>query len=317
MAVGVGEEEFPRPNPDALRRLFEGIRSACPDLETLHIDNANPGVIARHPEQCEEIAKTIVNYHTPGDVAAFGVESVDPTVIRLNNLKAEPEQALSAIKLINKVGAMRGSNGLPELLPGINFLYGLKGETRETYKLNLEFMKEVLKLGLLVRRINIRQVIPFPNTRMYEIGDRIIRRNKTIFATYKDRMREEVDMPMLRRIVPIGTVLRRVRTEAYEGRMTHARQVGTYPLLVSIPEKVKLGEWIDTAIVGHGYRSVTGIPYPLDLNKAPPKLLESLPRISRGEAFKIIRARPISDLDVLRKLLQEETFNVVKDMLKV
>jgi radical SAM superfamily enzyme with C-terminal helix-hairpin-helix motif len=317
MAIGVGEEEFPKPNPDALRKVFEGIRSECPRIETLHIDNANPGVIARYPVQCEEIAKTIVKYHTPGDVAAFGVESVDPNVIKMNNLKADPEQTLSAIKLVNRVGAMRGSNGLPELLPGINFLYGLRGETRESYSLNLEFMKNVLKLGLLVRRINIRQVIPFPNTRMYEIGNKIIRKNKAVFSTHKDRMRDEVDMPMLRRLVPIGTILRRVRTETHEGKMTHARQVGTYPLLVTIPDKVRLDEWVDTTTVGHGYRSVTGVPYPLDLNSASARLLHALPRVSQKEVFNIIRKRPLSSLAELENLLPEETFNQVRSMVRI
>jgi radical SAM superfamily enzyme with C-terminal helix-hairpin-helix motif len=317
MATGVGENEFPNPNPDAIRRLFEGIRSECPGIETLHIDNANPGVIARYPKECEEIAKIIIRYHTPGDVAAFGVESVDPVVIEKNNLKAQPEQTLQAIELINKVGAVRGSNGLPELLPGINFVYGLIGETQETYKLNLEFMKELLKSRLLVRRINIRQVIPFPNTKMSKVGNRIIKKNKRIFAAYKEKMRNEVDLPMLRKLVPVGTVLRRVRTEGHEGNLTYARQVGTYPLLVTIPEKVQLGEWIDTTTVGHGYRSVTGVPYPLDLNTASPRLLQALPRISQKEVFNIMRERPINSLDELRKLLQEETFNQVRSMVKI
>jgi radical SAM superfamily enzyme with C-terminal helix-hairpin-helix motif len=317
MAIGVGEEEFPKPNPDALRKLFEGIRSECPSIETLHIDNANPGVIARYPKQCEEIAKTIVKYHTPGDVAAFGVESVDPTVIKMNNLKAEPEQILCAIELLNKVGATRGYNGLPELLPGINFLYGLKGETHESYRLNLQFMKGVLDRGLLVRRINIRQVIAFPKTRMYAIGNRIIRRNKSIFAKYKERMRDEIDLPMLRRLVPIGTILRRVRTETNEGKMTHARQVGTYPLLVTIPEKIRINEWIDITTVAHGYRSVTGVPYPLDLNSASPRLLRALPGVTQKEVFNIMRKRPINSLSELGNLLQEKTFCQVKDLVKI
>jgi radical SAM superfamily enzyme with C-terminal helix-hairpin-helix motif len=178
-------------------------------------------------------------------------------------------------------------------------------------------MKDVLKLGLLVRRINIRQVIPFPNTRMNEIGNRIIRRNKSIFATYKGKMRDEVDLPMLRRLVPIGTILRRVRTETHEGNMTHARQVGTYPLLVTIPEKVQLNEWLDTTIVSHGYRSVTGVPYPLNLNNASPRLLQALPRVSQKEVFNIMRKRPITSLDELKKLLQEEAFNQVRNMVRI
>ena len=60
MAKGAGEVEFPQPNPEALEQLFHGIRTAAPDLKTLHIDNANPGVIARYPEECRRIAKSII-----------------------------------------------------------------------------------------------------------------------------------------------------------------------------------------------------------------------------------------------------------------
>jgi radical SAM superfamily enzyme with C-terminal helix-hairpin-helix motif len=317
MAIGVGENEFPKPNPDALKKLFEGIRTECPDIETLHIDNANPGVIARYPKECEEIAKTIIHYHTPGDVAAFGVESVDPLVIKMNNLKAQPEQALSAIELINKVGSARGSNGLPELLPGINFLYGLMGETPETHRLNLEFMKDVLNRGLLVRRINIRQVIPFTNTKMSSIGNRIVRKNKSVFMVYKEKMRREVDLPMLRRLVPIGTVVRHVRTEIREGNMTHARQVGTYPLLVTVPDALHLNMWLDVSIVGHGYRSVTGVPFPLNLNTASSRLLKALPRVSQKEVFDVMRKRPITSIDELKKLLHGGTFDQVRNMVEI
>lgn len=317
LATGVGEYEFPKPNPDALKKLFGGIRSECPNIETLHIDNANPGVIARFPKECEEIARTIVQYHTPGDVAAFGVESVDPDVIKKNNLKALPEQTMQAIELLNKVGAARGSNGLPELLPGINFVYGLMGETQETYNLNLQFMKEVLNRGLLVRRINIRQVIPFPDTEMGKVGNKIIKKNKRIFAAYKEKMRIEVDLPMLRRVVPTGTVLRRVRSEAHEGNMTHARQVGTYPLLVTIPDNVQLNSWFSVTVVAHGYRSVTGIPYPLNLNSATPRLIRALPKISEKEVLNIMRKRPIKNPDELKKILHENEFEEVKPMVEL
>jgi radical SAM superfamily enzyme with C-terminal helix-hairpin-helix motif len=317
MATGVGEDEFPRPNPSALRNLFGGIRAECPDIETLHIDNANPGVIARYPVECEEIAKIIIQYHTPGDVAAFGVESVDPIVIKMNNLKAQPEQSLLAIEIINRVGARRGNNGLPELLPGINFLYGLAGETRETYKLNLDFMKKVLNRDLLVRRINIRQVIPFPDTRMGRIGNKVIRKNKGIFTVYKEKMRNEVDLPMLRRLVPTGTILRHVRTEMYEGKSTLARQIGTYPLLIEIPDIIPLKTWFDFTVVDHSYRSVTGLPFPLNLNTATLKLIRSLPRISRREVADLSRRLPITSFDQLSTILSRETYEAVKDMIRL
>ena len=65
-----------------------------------------------------------MKYHTPGDVAAFGVETLDPEVRKRNNLKVSEEEALLAIQILNKVGASRSDWGLPHLLPGIN-LYSM------------------------------------------------------------------------------------------------------------------------------------------------------------------------------------------------
>jgi radical SAM superfamily enzyme with C-terminal helix-hairpin-helix motif len=178
-------------------------------------------------------------------------------------------------------------------------------------------MKEVLSRGLLVRRINVRQVIPFPDTAMGKVGNKLIKKNKRIFATYKEKMRNEVDLQMLRSVVPIGTVLRRVRTETHEGNLTHARQVGTYPLLVTIPDNVQLNLWFDATVVAHGYRSVTGIPYPLKLNSATPRLLRALPKISEKEVLSVMRRRPIRDLNELKRILHKNEFEEVKPMVEL
>ncbi|PCN50052.1 radical SAM protein [Candidatus Geothermarchaeota archaeon ex4572_27] len=305
-AIGVGEVEFPRPNLEALERLFRGVRAAAPLLKTLHIDNVNPGTIANHPRESEEALKIIVKYHTPGDVAAMGIESADPRVVRVNNLKVEPEEAMRAIEVVNRVGSERGYSGLPHILPGVNFVYGLMGETRETYEMNLEFMREVLRRGLLVRRVNLRQVMPFPGTRMWEVGDSIIRRHKALFKSHKLRMRVEVDLPMLRRLLPHWTILRDAYVEAYGKGLTYARQPGSYPMLLCCRSKLKLGEYRDFFVVDHGHRSVTVAPYPLDLNSADRRLLESLPGVGRRRAARLMAARPIRGAEGLERALGRE-----------
>ncbi|HZD42909.1 MAG TPA: radical SAM protein, partial [Methanomicrobiales archaeon] len=50
LVYGADGEEFPEPRPELLDRLFSAIREAAPDLSTLHIDNVNPGTIARHED---------------------------------------------------------------------------------------------------------------------------------------------------------------------------------------------------------------------------------------------------------------------------
>ncbi|MEM0319835.1 MAG: radical SAM protein [Candidatus Nezhaarchaeales archaeon] len=308
----VGEREFPKPNVEAIKKLFKGIRAVAPNLETLHIDNVNPGTVYHHREESLEICKIIIEHHTPGDVAAFGIESADPVVVKLNNLKVYPEEALEAIRIINSVGAQRGYNGLPHLLPGVNFVYGLKGETEETYKANLDFMREVLKEGLLVRRINIRQVMAFPGTPMWEIGDTIIRKNKRLFKIYKKRMREEIDLPMLKRVVPEWTKLKDCYVEKQGKGGTYARQAGTYPILVFLPYPRSTREKIDVIVRRHGFRSVVGVETPVKLNTAHRKLLESIPGLSKNALLHILRKRPFHSLDEVKEHIPRDLIEKLK-----
>ncbi len=278
------------PQPDVIETLYMGIRNAAPDLKVLHMDNANPATLAGYPEESRRIAKTIVKYHTSGDVAALGMESADPQVIKSNDLKASPDEVFFGIKLLNEVGAMRGANGLPELLPGINFVHGLRGETKNTFELNFEFMKQVLDSRLMVRRVNIRQVMTFAGTPMYG-HEELVKKHKGLFLHYKEKIRNEIDLPMLRSIVPVGTILKDVRSELFD-KITFGRQLATYPLLVGIPAQVELNRFFDVIVTDHGHRSITGVPLPVNINRAQLKIIEQLPAVGKKQAGKIVMGRP-------------------------
>jgi radical SAM superfamily enzyme with C-terminal helix-hairpin-helix motif len=49
---------------------------------------------------------------------------------------------------------------------------------------------------------------------------------------------------------------------------------------------------IDVAVVDHGYRSATGVPYPLDPNTASMDELRAIPGIGTGRAGDIVVNRP-------------------------
>ena len=316
MAKDSGKTEFPKPNPDAIDKLFKGIRKVAPDIKTLHIDNANPGTLAHYPIESKSIAKTIIRYHTPGDVAAFGIESVDQVVIKQNNLKATSEEALKAIKLLNEVGSKVGYNGMPELLPGLNFVFGLKGETKKTYEMNYEFLKKIFENKLLLRRINLRQVIPIPNTLMYEVGTKIMNKNKKFFKIFKRKIQTEIDRPMLKYIVPKDTLLKDVYTEKYEGKLTFGRQMGSYPLLIGIPGIYPLNNFYDVKVIDYGFRSITAIPYPLDINTASRQTIEAIPGIGNKRANRIILKRPFKDeQQLINSLDEKEVYKEIKKYL--
>lgn len=256
------------------------------DLGVLHVDNANPAIIAQHPKEAGESISLLVRHCTPGNVLALGMESADPEVIKANNLNANPDQMMDAIRLVNRLGSVRKDEGLPALLPGINLLVGLDGETANTYELNLAFLREVRDQGLMLRRINIRQVMPI--RREFKV-----RVNRSRFLKFKREVRKTIDRPMLERVCPQRTLLRGVFTEHRDGNTTFGRQVGSYPLLVGIPYPIDIGRSIDVRVVDWGYRSVTAVEWPLDLDHCPLKALEALPGIGRKRAARLAVARPL------------------------
>jgi radical SAM superfamily enzyme with C-terminal helix-hairpin-helix motif len=294
------------PNPAALRRLYAGIREVAPDLRTLHLDNMNPVTIVDYPERSREAIRIVAEHNTAGDTAAFGLESADPVVREQNNLLVSAEECLEAVRVVNEEGGWRpgddpadapttgeaAATRLPKLLPGINLVHGLQGEREETFEHNRRFLERVYDEGLMLRRINIRQVMAFAGTEMSETGADIARDHKKQFKRYKREIREAVDRPMLRRVAPPGTVLPDVHLEYHEDGTTFGRQVGTYPLLVGVPGERELGTTLDVAVVDHGYRSVTGVPYPLDLNAASMSELTAIPGVGRSTAGDIVVGRP-------------------------
>ncbi len=311
-------DRVPIPNPEALEKLFKGIRTVAPEVKTLHVDNANPAVIANYPEESIKIAKTLIKYGTPGNVVAFGLESADPKVAKLNNLNSTPEETYEAVKILNEVGAKRGYNGMPLLLPGINILFGLPGETKKTYELTYEFLKKLLEDGLLVRRINIRQVVVFPGTPLWHMRDKVkIEKHKALIKHYKYKIRHEIDYPMLKRVVPVGTILREVRAEVFNNGLTYGRQIGSYPLIVGIPKKLELNKFYDVLIVDHGFRSITGIPIPINVNRESSKVLSYLPGIGKKKVAKILAKRPFKSKEEFLGIIEEEKREIYRDVVVI
>ena len=286
------------PNPEALRDLYGGIREVAPDLGTLHLDNINPITIVRWPEESREGLEIIAEHNTPGDTAAFGLESADPVVQEQNDLNVTADECFRAVEIVNEAAGWRpDEDRLPKLLPGINLLHGLAGEREETYELNKQFLHRVYDAGLSLRRVNIRQVMAFAGTKMNETGTAIADDHKKLFKRYKREVREEIDNPMLGRVAPVGTLLPDVHLEYHQDGTTFGRQLGTYPLLVGIPGEQPLGETVDIAVTDHGYRSVSGVPAPLDLNAASMDELAALPGLGKQRAGTLVVNRPYGSPD--------------------
>jgi radical SAM superfamily enzyme with C-terminal helix-hairpin-helix motif len=298
LAYGAGSGEYPAPRPELLESLFSSIRSAAPELKTLHIDNTNPATIARHEQKSREALHAIIRHHTSGDVAAFGMETADPEVVAANNLKAQADDVFRAIQIVNEEGGTRRDN-VPELLPGLNFVCGLAGETEKTYDLNEQFLLRVRDAGLSVRRVNIRQVMPFEGTPAYT--NNTLNKHDQRFRAFKEFVRQKIDLPMLKRVYPLGTVLREVRIEV-SGDLSFGRQMGSYPILTGIPVRLPVRTTIDAVVVDWGMRSVTALPVPIDVNRLPQTALRWLPGIGKKKVAAVLAKRPFLTLEAYRNV---------------
>ena len=234
-----------------IEELLRPISELKPKM--LHIDNANPQMITA------EKTKVIVNYCTPGNVAALGVESFDEKVQEKNNLNSDNETVYNAVKILNDIGGKRSPNGLHYFLPGINILFGLNAESKETHKKNYEHLKKFLDEGLLLRRINIRKATPLEGTKFYEdAGNKFLKKNKKYYWKWRNSIRQDIDYPMLQRIAPKGVIIKDVRAEVYDGKTTFGRQLGTYPLILGMKDRLELGKFYDVEVTGHMLRSIIG-----------------------------------------------------------
>jgi radical SAM superfamily enzyme with C-terminal helix-hairpin-helix motif len=237
--------------PERIEALLSGLAALEPAV--LHLDNANPAMVDQRRTEL------FARYLTPGSTAAMGIESFDPEVVVANNLNCTYDQAFEAIRIVNRVGGHRGDNGCHVLLPGVNILLGLVGETPETLDRNFAALKRIFDEGLLIRRLNIRRVVPFPGTALYEqVGQKYLRQNRRYHAAWINKVREEIDMPMLERLFPVGTLLKDLYSEVHNGSVTFLRQVGSYPIVVGVGERLALNERFDVRVTGYKRRSLTG-----------------------------------------------------------
>lgn len=236
-------------DPHKLEAMLSGVAAMRPTV--LHIDNANPQMID------ERRTRLFVKYLTPGSTAAMGIESFDPEVTKANNLNCPYDMAFEAIRTVNRIGGFRGENGCHALLPGVNILLGLAAETPETLDRNFAALKRIFDEGLLIRRINIRRVVPFPGTPLYQqVGRRYLRKNMRYYVDWIEKVRQEIDIPMLRRLFPVGTVLKDLCSEVHNGHMTFLRQIGSYPIVVGLHERLPLNEFINVRVTGYMRRSL-------------------------------------------------------------
>ncbi len=306
---------FPKPVAGPIGDLLSELRTRKERglISVLNIDNANPGTIAAFPDESSLILKDLASTVTPGDTMALGIESFDEEVVRRNNLKVYPGEALRAIEIINAMGGAR-VDSIPTLLPGVNLLHGLDGETTETFEKNYRALSAIMESGLLVKRINIRQVIPFPGTPADAKKFSPSKSAENRFVYYRDRIRSEIEHPMLVNIYPPGTIIRQGQVLETQAGYSYAKQIASYSITLKIPMELPLMSFHDAVIISHRERSLVALPFPITINTLPQKALELIPGIGKKGATDIILRRPFASFEQAFTYLTNVSDSITKSM---
>ncbi len=315
-------KRYPKPNPEIIEELLSKIRNSCPEIRTLHIDNVNALNFALYPKEAEKITRSIIKYCTDGNIAAIGIESVDPKVISMNNLKASADEIMEAISIINRYGKTIGKNGNPAFLPGLNFIMGLQGETEASLNLNYQFLKKILRENYWIRRINLRKfLIPSGfNPKFYKKIKNHLNKFSSKYYKWKNTIRNDIDHPMLKKIYPIGGELKNVYAEKNDGNGTLLRQPGTYPITCFVPRKLDLMQYYNLIVVGHGFRSLNCLKAPIKFINLTQRELEMIDGIGKKRAKAILFKRPLNKkewLEILPLEIWEEMTKIQPSLLSL
>lgn len=307
---------FPQPEPSAVDELFSELdrRKKAGKILVLNVDNANPGSIVNWPDKSSLIIESIANAVTAGDTLPFGIESFDQTVVRLNNLKVTPEEALFAVKTVNEIGGRR-ENGIPKLLPGINLIHGLRGETADTFKINHSYLEKIASDGLLVKRINIRKLQPYPDTPLFNDRYRISSALTKRFEYFRDRIRDEIDNFMLKKIYPSGTIIKDTLMLDSRDGYSMGKQISSYSITVKVPGIFENRSFRDALVTGHRERSLSALALPFAVNEVPSKAFEMIPGVSREKASDIILKRPFNTVEQFADQIRNVEPSILKSII--
>ena len=99
-------------------------------------------------------------------------------------------------------------------------------------------------------------------------------------------------------VMPIIIVLSRI---PWRFAVSFGRQMGTYPVLIGIPQKLAVGTVLSCTAVSYGARSLTALPYPVPVNRLAPAALKWIPGVSAKSASKLLSKMPFKDEDAFLK----------------
>jgi radical SAM superfamily enzyme with C-terminal helix-hairpin-helix motif len=145
------------------------------------------------------------------------------------------------------------------LLPGLNLIYGLPGETHRTHFENLSWLVRILDEGYQCHRLNVRQVRAYPGTPLAAMAQDHPAPSAEHFGTWKADVSYVFDQPMKQLVYPTGRKIAGLRSFFVTTRGTWYRRLGSYSIQVVEREAVRgLSEEAELVVTGHESRYIYG-----------------------------------------------------------
>lgn len=303
-------------NFEVVEKFFCGICLVVLNVKMFYVDNVNFVVIVNYFDESRRIVKVLIEYGIFGDVVVFGLESVDLKVVKFNNFNVIVEEIYEVVKFFNEIGGRRGYNGMLWFFLGINIIFGLLGEIKKSYEIMFQFLKRFLDDGLMVRCINICQVVVFLGIFLWYMRDKVkVEKYKKFIQYYCYKIRYEIDLFMFRCVVLVGIVLRDVCVEVFDNGLIYGRQIGSYLFIVGMFKQVFFNKFYDVLIVDYGFRSIIGIFVLINVNEESLRVLEYILGIGKKIVVKILVKCFFKILEEFFEVIGEDKKNVLKDLI--
>ena len=145
---------------------------------------------------------------------------------------------------------------MPKLLPGINIIFGLDGQSDKTLNYNLENFNKILNSENWIRRVFVRKL-----TSPYgEQFDNYTEKELIEFKKWSNQIENDFIIPMLKQVFPIGLEISDLRMEMYKKGNSILRQMATCPIRVVVEnKKLELDKFYKIKVIGYvGNRTILG-----------------------------------------------------------
>ena len=101
-------------------------------------------------------------------------------------------------------------------------------------------------------------VAPLPGTDLYEqCKDKFLKKNKRLYWSWRNDIRQLIDHPMLEKLYPKGTLMKNILIKIWDGKNSFGHQAGTYPIICGVTGKrLEIGASYDLTVISHNKRSL-------------------------------------------------------------